>query len=317
MSSESHDRSAMRQELPAWTVVALSLVLAGAVPLAARAQDAGQAATTTTTAAAAAPQSQNGVQAAAPAPATGAEAPATGLEESNSIYDEDPVVPNVVQIPDRVEGLNRAIFKFNDGVYRFVLRPISKGYAKIVPAPVRRGIGSFFHNLGFPTRFAGNVLEGRIHDAGVETGRFVVNSVTSLGFVATADRIPALQEKPSDLGRAFGSWGIGHGTYLILPVLGPSSLRDGVGYGLSAAYLDPIDYLDEWETRTGARVVNIVNDSPELMDRYDQLKQAALDPYVALRDAYSARRSKRQENRREPVPVVPATSESTEKPASE
>jgi phospholipid-binding lipoprotein MlaA len=303
MIPASSDPLARARPLSASLLVILALAVAGAAPLPVRAQE------TTSAASAAAPAAAAAV--AAPAAAAG-EAPADSLTESNSIYDEEPVVPNVEQIPDRVEGLNRAIFKFNDGVYRFVLRPISKGYARVVPAPVRRGISSFFHNLGFPTRFAGNVLEGKIHDAGVETGRFVVNSVTSLGFVATADRIPALQEKPSDLGQAFGTWGIGHGTYLILPVLGPSSLRDGVGYGLSAAYLDPIDYLDEWETRTGARVVNIVNESPELMDRYDQLKQAALDPYVALRDAYSARRSKR--DRRKPLPVVPAASESTQKP---
>src|SRR6185503_11206799 len=114
-------------------------------------------------------------------------------------------------IPDKIEGLNRAIFKFNDAFYKVTLRPLSKGYSAVVPAPVRRGIGRFFHNLAFPTRFVGNVLEGKLPDAGTELERFVVNTVTSVGFLATADSISGLKEKPSDLGHAFGSWGLGHG----------------------------------------------------------------------------------------------------------
>lgn len=230
-----------------------------------------------------------------------------------SIFDEDPAALLPPRIPDRIEGFNRAMFKFNDGLYAVTLRPISKGYAAIVPRPVRRGIGRFFHNLAFPTRFVGNVLEGRIREAGVETGRFVVNTVTSLGFASTADKISGLQEKPSDLGQAFGTWGIGHGTYLILPLLGPSSLRDGVGMGLSGYFLNPVHYVEEWEVRTGALVLTVVNESPELMKNYEQLKAAAIDPYAALRDAYSARRSRRFTSE-SLVPVVPAAAATTPPP---
>jgi phospholipid-binding lipoprotein MlaA len=102
-----------------------------------------------------------------------------------------------------LEGLNRALFKFNDVLYKVTLRPLGKVYTAIVPTPVRRGLGRFFHNLAFPTRFVGNVLEGKPGDAVIELERFVVNTVTSLGFLATADRIPRLQERPSDLGHAF------------------------------------------------------------------------------------------------------------------
>lgn len=222
-----------------------------------------------------------------------------------SIFDEDPAALTPPRIPDRVEGFNRAIFKFNDGLYRFTLRPISKGYAKIVPRPIRRGVTTFFHNLAFPTRFVGNLLEGKVGSAAVETGRFVVNTVTTLGFVATADQIPQLQERPSDLGLAFGRWGIGHGTFLVLPLLGPTSLRDGVGQGLSGYFLDPVHYLPEWEYRTGVSVYRLVNESPELMDSYEQLKSAAVDPYAALRDAYSARRSLGNPAKME-LPAVPS-----------
>lgn len=232
---------------------------------------------------------------------------------SPSIFDEDPATLTPPRIPDKIEGVNRAMFKFNDGLYRVTLRPLSKGYAAIVPAPVRRGIGRFFHNLAYPTRFAGNLLEGKFRAAGTETERFVLNTISSLGFSATADKIPALQEKPSDLGHAFGSWGIGHGTYLILPLLGPSSVRDGIGMGISGYVLDPVHYLQEWEYRAAATATSVVNQSPEQMNAYDQLKAASVDPYVALRDAYSVRRTRRVVNDTQ-VPVVPAATATTPPP---
>ncbi|MEO6246254.1 MAG: VacJ family lipoprotein [Opitutaceae bacterium] len=243
-----------------------------------------------------------GATAAEPAASSSVPPPAA---TAPSIFDEDPATLTPPRIPDKIEGFNRALFKFNDGLYAVTLRPIAKGYKAVIPAPVRRGIGRFFHNLAFPTRFVGNVLEGRLKDAGTETGRFLVNTVSSLGFLATADEFPALQEKPSDLGLAFGTWGIGHGTYLILPLLGPASLRDGVGLGLSGYFLDPVHYLQEWEYRAAATGLTIVNQSPEQMQAYDQLKAAAVDPYVALRDAYSSRRSRRIVNDAQ-VPVIPA-----------
>jgi phospholipid-binding lipoprotein MlaA len=222
---------------------------------------------------------------AVPAPAPGA------ATKSASIFDEEPATIAAHPIPDKIEGFNRDIFKFNDGFYRIILRPLSSGYSAVLPRPIRRGIEHFFHNLGFPTRFVGNVLEGQLRNAGVETERFVINTVSSLGFVATADQFPKLQERPSDLGLAFGTWGIGHGTYLVLPLLGPSSIRDGVGLGLSGYFLDPVHYLRHWEYRYGATALMIVNESPDQLRAYDQLKAAAVDPYVALRDAYASERA--------------------------
>lgn len=253
----------------------------------------------------------------APARGAAAEPPAalgqTPVATAPSIFDEDPATLTPPRIPDKIEGVNRAIFKFNDGLYAVTLRPIGKGYKAVVPAPVRRGVGRFFHNLAFPTRFVGNVLEGRLKDAGTETGRFLVNTVSSLGFLTTADKFPALKEKPSDLGLAFGTWGIGHGTYIILPLLGPASLRDGVGLGLSGYFLDPVHYLPEWEYRAAATGVTVVNQSPEQMQAYDQLKAAAVDPYVALRDAYSSQRSRRIVNEAQ-VPVIPPATAVLPKP---
>ncbi|MBL9208711.1 MAG: VacJ family lipoprotein [Opitutaceae bacterium] len=233
-----------------------------------------------------------------------------------SIYDEDPATLSAPPIPDRIEGFNRTMFKVNDGLYKVTLRPISKVYGAIVPAPLRRSVGRFFHNLAYPTRFVGNLFEGKVGAAGTETARFVVNTVTSLGFVATADQFPTLKERPSDLGQAFGTWGMGHGTYVVLPLLGPSSVRDGVGLGLSGYFLDPVRYLQEWEYRAIGSGVEIINQSPEQMQAYDQLKAGSIDAYVALRDAYSAQRSRRKavETQTPAAPAVPAAAATTPPP---
>lgn len=236
---------------------------------------------------------------------TGLIAPVHAQSSSPSIFDEEPAGATHSQIPDHLPKFNRAIFHFNDQLYTHVLRPISRGYAKVVPSRLRRGIGNFFHNIAFPTRFAGNVLEGKFKSAGIETARFLVNTVSTLGFYPTANDDPRLPEQPSDLGQAFGSWGIGHGSYLVLPLLGPSSFRDGVGQGLSGYFLDPVHYLNDSGYRYGVGGLAIVNQSPDLLREYDNLKAAAIDPYIALRDAYSAQRARRPVKESQ-VQVIPA-----------
>lgn len=208
------------------------------------------------------------------------------------ILTEDPAAVTTPPIADKIEGINRAVFKFNDGFYRIAWRPLSQGYAAVVPRPVRRGLGNFFHNLAYPTRLVGNVLEGHGRGAARETGRFLVNTIAGLGgFFAVADKIPELKVPESDLGQAFAVWGVGHGTYVVLPIIGPTSLRDGLGDAVSGVFLDPAQYLNEWEYRAAATGLNIVNQSPEAMRTYDTLKNAAIDPYVALRDAFASRRA--------------------------
>lgn len=219
---------------------------------------------------------------AAPAPA----------QVPESILNEDPAAVTAPPIRDRVEGLNRAVFKFNDGFYRVAWRPLSRGYAKVVPRPARRALGNFFRNLGYPTRLAGNLLSGHGRSALKETGRFLVNTTAGFGgFFAVADDSEDLRVPEIDLGLAFATWGAGHGTYVVLPVIGPTSLRDGIGEAISGIYLAPSQYLSEWEYRATAAGLDAVNQSPDAMRTYDNLKSAAIDPYVALRDAFSARRA--------------------------
>lgn len=236
--------------------------------------------------------------------------PSASAQVPASILDEDSVAATTPPIKDKFEGFNRGVFKFNHGFYRVVWRPLSRGYTAVVPRPARRGLGNFFHNLAYPTRLLGNVLEGHARGAFRETGRFLVNTTAGLGgLFAVADKVPALRGPEADLGLAFATWGAGHGTYLVLPIIGPTSLRDGFGDLVSAVYLDPVQYLDKWKYRTAATGLNYVNQSPDAMHSYDTLTNAAIDPYVALRDAFNSRRAQQVRDQQAPLtppPMPPA-----------
>lgn len=199
-----------------------------------------------------------------------------------------------VRVYDPIEPVNRAIFKFNDGLYDYVLRPVSRGYTYVVPAPVRRGLGNFFGNLRFPIRLVSNLLQGRFKRAGLETERFYVNTIAGLGgFIRISDDVPALANVPSeDLGQTFGVWGIHRGPYLVLPLLGPGTVRDTVG-GVGDYFLNPLHWnllqrADnyDWTWDTGLQVTDSVNAFPELLRTYDAERKSAIDPYVAVRSAY-------------------------------
>lgn len=198
-------------------------------------------------------------------------------------------VPFVVDDP--FEGFNRAMFAFNERAYRYVLRPVSKGYTTVVPAPARKGIGNFFRNLGYPVRFAGNLLQGRVKGALRETGAFVVDSTVGLaGFLRPSASIESLQTPSEDVGQALGSWGIGDSPFIILPLLGPGNPRDIVA-NFGEGYLVPYRYWpDEWEWETGLTVVSTLDGLPPTFAAYDAITGNAVDPYLALRGAFVQRR---------------------------
>ncbi|MDR1284186.1 MAG: VacJ family lipoprotein [Opitutaceae bacterium] len=199
------------------------------------------------------------------------------------------------EVFDPLEPLNRLTFKFNEGVYDYVLRPVSKGYAKVVPGPVRSGLTNFFDNIRFPVRFVGCVLQGKFRRAGKETGKFVVNTLGGLGgFIRQSDNVPALADVPrEDLGQTFGRWGIGAGPYLVLPILGPGSVRDTVGQ-VGDSLLNPVGWrvtkeevFGGWEVQTAVYATDVINETPDLLRIFDAAAgKNAIDPYIATRNAY-------------------------------
>ncbi len=195
-------------------------------------------------------------------------------------------------IADPLEKLNRAFFVFNDRLYFWVLKPTARGYSKVVPEPARVGIRHFFANLRMPVRAANCLLQGKFSGFGRELLRFFVNStVGMLGFFDVAKIAWDMDGADEDLGQSLGRAGLGPVCYINWPLLGPSSLRDTVGM-VGDGFLSPFYYLvNPAEADAGLRGFEVLNDTSLRIGDYESLKKAALDPYIAFRDAYHQRRS--------------------------
>ncbi|NWH05680.1 MlaA family lipoprotein [Desulfobacter latus] len=194
-------------------------------------------------------------------------------------------------IADPLEGFNRAVFVFNDKIYMYGLRPIAKGYARVVPPFARKGVKNFFNNLLFPIRFVNNLLQGKAESAATEFSAFFIN--TTLGFGGLNDfarKYVGIRLQDEDFGQTLGSYGIGNGIYLMLPVLGPSSLRDALGRA-GDRLIDPISYAQPWELSWGASGLEKINGTSFHIGEYEAFKEAAIDPYTAMRNAYIQNRN--------------------------
>lgn len=189
---------------------------------------------------------------------------------------------------DPWEGMNRPFYNFNDALDRNFFTPVAKGYVKVTPQPVRAGVTKFFDNVSYLNVIANDLLQGKLNDFVSDTGRFVVNSTVGIGGIfdpATGLGMPAHDE---DFGQTLGKWGAGEGRYLVLPLMGPNSLRDLPDIGTSMA-LNPLTYLNAVVT-IPLGVVNAVNTRANLLEASNIRDQAALDPYTFVREAYRQQR---------------------------
>jgi phospholipid-binding lipoprotein MlaA len=196
-------------------------------------------------------------------------------------------------IADPIEPLNRALFVINDKAYFWVMKPVARGYRAVVPEGVRLSVRNFFSNIGMPIRFVNNLLQGKIRNSGVELLRFGINSTAGIGGLFDPARNDFhLDPRDEDLGQTFGKYGLGHGLYLVLPILGPSSLRDAAGRA-GDSFLDPVNHIGDTEVQIGAKAFKAENEVSLRIGEYEDLTKSALDPYVAVRDAYSQYRAKK------------------------
>lgn len=197
--------------------------------------------------------------------------------------------PSKSKISDPLEPVNRTVFHFNDKLYRWILRPVAKGYRTVTPKPVRVCVGQLFTNLEFPIRVVNNVLEARFKSAGIETVRFVVNSTVGVAGLFDPATHWKLKAQPADFDQTLAIYRLPSGIYLNWPVLGPSSVRGTVGMAGDAA-LNPAWYLDVPVAVTvGATGLKTVNNTSLHIEEYDDVMSATLDPYVAVRSAYFER----------------------------
>ena len=211
--------------------------------------------------------------------------------EDETYEDED----ETVQIADPLSLFNRGMYHFNDKLYFWVLKPTAEGYAAVVPEGGRISVRNFFSNLGFPVRFVSSLLQGRFKSAGIETVRFFVNSTVGVfGLNDVAKEGLDLRVQDEDIGQALGAWQIGHGFYIVWPIIGPSSLRDTVGW-LGDRYLDPVTYVDPTEASIGIKAYDVVNATSLRIGDYESLKEAVIDPYISIRNAYVQNRKKKVE----------------------
>jgi phospholipid-binding lipoprotein MlaA len=200
--------------------------------------------------------------------------------------------PEAKPVSDPLSGYNRVMTRFNDKMYFWVLKPLASGYAKVTPAVARRSVARFFKNLGYPVRFVNNLLQLKIKRAGIETARFAVN--TTLGVAGFAD--PAMwwwemEAFPEDFGQTLGHYGMGSGFHLVLPVLGPSNLRDAFSR-IPDRFLDPVSYVEPAEASYAISAYDIINLTSLRLGEYEQLQKDAVEWYIFLRDAYEQNRSK-------------------------
>ena len=196
------------------------------------------------------------------------------------------VDPEYADPRDPLESFNRAMFTFNDNLDKYVAKPLAQGYQKITPEPIDRGITNFFANLDEVGTILNNALQLKFKDAFSDLGRLTVNSTLGLlGFIDVASDM-GLEKHYEDFGQTLGAWGMGSGPYLVLPVIGPSSGRDAVGFAADW-FTNPLYYVvEDTGVSWGLYIVRFVDRRAGLLKTTDILETAALDPYAFMRESY-------------------------------
>lgn len=186
---------------------------------------------------------------------------------------------------DPFEGFNRAMFGFNEGMDKALIKPTAQAYENVLPAPAQQAVGNFFGNLQDPWIAVNNFLQGRPADAVGDVARFVFNS--TLGVLGLIDlATPAgLEKHDEDFGQTLGVWGSGPGPYVVLPVLGPKTARDTLGTVVDQVG-DPVSRMDHVPTRNVTLGVRLVDRRAQLLPADKIIEEAALDKYSYVRDAY-------------------------------
>lgn len=210
-------------------------------------------------------------------------------------YDFEDYADTEPTIADPLEGWNRMWFGFNDFLLMKVVKPVYTGYAYVTPEPIRNGISNAYHNIQAPIRVVNCILQGRFAEAWIELGKFIVNSTAGFGglFDITKDKKPKVpvDGRDADFGQTLAAWGVGDGIYLVWPIFGPSTARDTVGLVGDAAAspffwaCDPIGPVD-WEPLLAVNVGLRFNDFGKTIESYESITRSAIEPYIAVRDAY-------------------------------
>lgn len=205
--------------------------------------------------------------------------------------DPDAEAAAPVLVPDPWEGLNRKIHGFNNVADRFALRPLAVAYDTIMPDPAQAGVSRFFANLRMPATAVNQALQGRPGQAAQSLGRFAVNTTVGIGGVFDpASRVGLPKRDDEDFGQTLAIWGWRESRYLVVPLLGPRTLRDAVAIPVDRE-LSPITWIDDSGAAYALQGMQIVDGRTRMLPM-DEMRRHALDDYVFVRDAWAQRRNR-------------------------
>jgi phospholipid-binding lipoprotein MlaA len=189
---------------------------------------------------------------------------------------------------DRFERANRSVYAFNKTIDHAILRPVARGYVKVTPRPVRRGISNFFANIDYPITIINDALQGKVRDSLRDVARFGINTVVGVGGLFDPAAHWGFERHDEDFGQTLGKWGVHPGPYLMLPIFGPSTVRDAPAKVVDH-FTTPRTYLLSTNADLGLSVVGVVDKRAGLLDT-DEMIDNAYDPYAFLRNAWLQRR---------------------------
>ncbi len=192
---------------------------------------------------------------------------------------------------DPFESVNRAVFTFNENADEYVIKPVAEAYQFVLPDFVRTGVTNFFSNIGDVFVAVNNLLQGKPGNAANDIGRFLVNSTIGILGLFDVATEAGLEKNKEDFGQTLGVWGVPSGPYVVLPLFGPSSVRDtaGLAVDIKTDFILNGDYLNH-DQKVGSTVLRVVNQRANLLDASQLLEDAAFDKYSFLRDSYLQRR---------------------------
>ncbi len=212
-----------------------------------------------------------------------------GLSACSTSSDEGQIYAGDIEITDPLEESNRTVFAFNNTVDNVVINPVIKGYRAVVPSPARTGLHNFLVNLGAPIDFMNQILQGDVGGAGDTLVRTVVNTFVGIGGLWDVAGVEGIEREPEDFGQTLATWGVGHGPFLVVPFLGPSSLRDYSGYFVDA-YADPLRFyyhnINEMHIYYKKAGVEYFDLRESLYDVLNDLEASSIDYYATMRSAY-------------------------------
>jgi len=210
---------------------------------------------------------------------------------------------NPREVKDCFEGVNRVTFSFNQGLDKAIFKPVARGYRKL-PSPIRSGTSNALENISSLITIPNNILQGEFKKAGINTGRFVVNTTVGiLGVFDVATKMDFPEYKKEDYGQTFGAWGMGAGCYVVLPVLGPSTVRDTIGSFVNA-FGDPYynmsvhgnnQYLDK-KVYIATKTISGIDFRAKNLETIDNLEKNSMDFYASVRSLYLQDRQQKIRN---------------------